>query len=206
MPKRLSARALARPGWDELAPLAVLTACFAAGALTGTLLCAGAGAGGGALGDYLRGYITALAAGTLRLPSFWAAAWELCRWPLLVFLLGFTAFALVAIPAAFFVRGLLLGYAVGAFGQVFGRGGLLAVLCVFGMTVLFSLPALFAAGSGAFFCTVRARPSRGEGGVPVSRRFARAAAWLPALLAAAVVQWAVMPGVVRDVCSFLNLW
>ena len=70
-------------------------------------------------------------------------------------------------------------------------------------TVLFSLPALFAAGSGAFFCTVRARPSRGEGGVPVSRRFARAAAWLPALLAAAVVQWAVMPGVVRDVCSFL---
>ena len=206
MPKRISAGRIVRPRWDELAPLAVLTACFAAGALTGALLCAGSGEGGGALGGYLRGYISALTAGTSALPSFWAAAWELCRWPLLVFLLGFTAFAAAAVPAAFFVRGLLLGYAVGAFGQVFGRGGLLAALCVFGMTVLFSLPALFAAGSGAFSCAVRGRSSHGEGGdVPVSRRLVRAAAWLPALLSAAVVQWAVMPGVVRDVCTFLNL-
>lgn len=198
MPKRLRGRIRKLPRWDELAPAALLLASVSAGCLAGGFLAADAGDGGDALADYLRSYLSLLARGGATLPSFPSALWEMLRWPLLIFALGFTAFAAAAVPAAFFARGLLLGYAVSAFALAFGRSGLLAALCVFALPLFCVLPALFALALAPQ--RWRVRPDGGG-----AARYAKCVPWLAWLLAAALAQWAVMPLLVRKACLFLNL-
>lgn len=137
-------------GLGQLPGLVCLTVCFAVGAVAGCLFA-------GALGEasqvrltaYLRDYLTALRDGDVILPSLFSTVWELSRWPLLAFLLGFTALGVPGLPAVFLVRGFLMSYSAAVFVRLFGGAGLLAALGAFGVSGLFSLPALFILGVDA---------------------------------------------------------
>ena len=136
---------------DGLAGAAVLFVCFCGAGIAGCLAVSGMGADGvSSLGGYLSGYLSLVTAGDAAAPSVWSAGWELCRWPLLAFLLGFTALGAAALPVVFCIRGFLLGYAVAAFVRVFGSRGLLLAFAVFGMTALVSVPVLFCVGCASF--------------------------------------------------------
>lgn len=136
---------------DGLAAAVILFICFCAAGVVGCLAVSGTdGQGVSALSDYLENYLALLVSGNAASPSVWSVAWELCRWPFLAFVLGFTALGIVALPAAFLCRGFLLGYAAAAFIKVFGSRGILLSGTVFGMTALVSVPVFFFVGALAF--------------------------------------------------------
>ena len=99
----------------EAAALVLLGASFFLGGAAGCVM-AGlvGGEGQGALAEYIRGYLDLAAEGGMQ-PPFWPLVWELIRFPLLVFLLGFTALGVVGMPVLFAVRGFLLCFAAASF-------------------------------------------------------------------------------------------
>lgn len=134
----------------RLSVLLCLTACFAAGVLAGCFFAGVLGAEAQRhLCAYLGDYFAGLRDGELVAPSLFSTVWELCRWPLLVFVLGFTALGAVGVPVVFLVRGFLLSYSVSVFVRLFGVAGLAAAATVFGVCALFVLPVLFVLGADA---------------------------------------------------------
>jgi len=176
--------------------------------LAGCLAVAWAGESGAcALSDYLRGYLGLLEEGAAASPPVWAVVWELCRWPLLTFLLGLTAFGAVAIPAVFCARGFLLSYSIAAFVRVFGAAGTLAALAVFGTTALASVPVLFCVGLLAFSNSLRlAVGAAGNRPAPLlDRTRLRGLAPCGALLALAVtLQCLLMPQLLLAAAELLS--
>lgn len=186
-----------REGSEGLAQAVVLMLCFLGAGLAGCLAVKLAGEDGvQTLDAYLRGYIEMLREGSAAQPALWSVIWELCRWPLLVLMLGLTALGAVGIPAVFCVRGFLLAYSIAAFVRVFGAEGVSCALVVFGMTALSSVPALFCVGALAFQSSLRLAAGvlegRREAGVSPERLWGL----IPcgALLALGVVlQYSLMP-------------
>lgn len=146
MKKRLS---LAGP--VRLSAVLCLAGCFAVGALAGCLFAGVLGAEALLhLSDYLQSYFLRMReSGAADLPSFFSTAVELCRWPVLVFVLGFTGLGAVGIPAVFLIRGFLLSYSVAVFVRLFGLCGFAAAGAVFGIGGVFVLPAFFVLGADA---------------------------------------------------------
>lgn len=156
MKRRPGRDARAQEGSEGLARTVVLLVCFLGAGLAGCLAVKFAGEGGGqTLDAYLRGYVEMLREGSAAQASLWSVVWELCRWPLLVLLLGLTALGAVAIPAVFCARGFLLAYSIASFVRVFGTEGLPCALAVFGMTALSSVPVLFCVGALSFQSSLR---------------------------------------------------
>jgi len=182
---------------EGLVQAVVLLLCFLGAGLVGCLAVKFTGGSGGlALDAYLQGYIEMLREGSAAQASLWSVIWELCRWPLLVLLLGLTALGAVGIPAVFCVRGFLLAYSIAAFVRVFGVEGLSCALVVFGMTALSSIPALFCVGVLAFQSSLRLAvgvlEGRRETGVALERLWGLVPCG--GLLALGVVlQYALMP-------------
>lgn len=139
------------PEWEQFSALLCLSACFMLGGLAGCLFAGFLGESAQThLSAYLNGYFTVLRDGETALPSLFSTAWELGRWPLFTFLLGFTALGAIGIPAVFCARGFLLSYCVAVFVRLFGSAGLLAALALFGVSAFCALPALFVLGVGSF--------------------------------------------------------
>ena len=139
------------PGSEQRSALLCLTVCFAVGAAGGCMFAGLLGADTQTrLLDYFGSYFTALRdSGAIR-PSLLSTLWEVVRWPLLAFLLGFTALGVVGLPALFCVRSFLLSYAVAVLVRLYGVMGLLTALAVFGVSGFLVLPALFTLGMDAF--------------------------------------------------------
>lgn len=150
MKKQLLNR-LRGPGLEQRSALLCLAVCFAAGTVGG---CFFAGAldedAATSLFDYFGGYFASIESGQALHLSLLSAVWEVVRWPLLAFVLGFTALGVVGLPVAFCVRGFLLSYAVSVLVRLYGVIGLVAALAVFGFSGFFVLPALFTLGVDAF--------------------------------------------------------
>lgn len=127
------------------AALILLSGFFLAGSVAGCV-CAGLiDDSGGALLGYVRGYLELLAQDGVP-GRFLSVLWEMSRFPLAAFLLGFTALGVVGLPVLFAVRGFLLCYAVSAFCRLLGSGGLLPGFVLFGFSALVWLPVLFQLG------------------------------------------------------------
>lgn len=191
---RKTGRSAPRNKGTGVLAVAVLFLCFCAAGAVGCFAAGGvSGSGSDALSEYLADYLALLTAGEAAVPSVWSVAWELCRWPLLAFALGFTALGAAALPVVFLCRGFLLGYAAAAFIKVFGSRGALLAGTVFGMTALVSVPVFFFVGTLSF----RSALSLAAGvprdlGVPTERFWGM----IPCgafLLAAVLIQWAVIP-------------
>lgn len=128
------------------AALAVCMGGLLLGALGGCLLAALMNEEGKlAFSRFFTGYGAALAAGA-GVPELAALLWDLAKWPLAVFLLGFSSLAVAAVPLLFGLRGFLVSYCVAALIRAMaGRGALLA-LVLFGVESLFCLPVLLLLG------------------------------------------------------------
>lgn len=145
-------RLLRGPDSELRSALLCLTVCFAVGSAGGCIFA-------GRLGpdtqtrllDYFGGYFTAILDESEAVsPSALSAVWEILRWPVLTFLLGFTALGVVGLPAVFCVRGFLLSYAAAVLVRLYGVTGLAVSLAVFGVSTFLVLPALFILGVDSF--------------------------------------------------------
>ena len=139
-----------REKWDLLtgqgAVLAVLSILFLLGGVAGCLFSALAGGeDASALSLYLTDYLT-LAREGIVVRSLWSVVWEQIRYLLAVVVLGITAVGVVGVPVLFCLRGFFFSFSVGCFCRVFGWGGLVPALVLFGLPALLWGPALFLAG------------------------------------------------------------
>lgn len=129
----------------QAAALLLLSGLFLAGCIAGCVAAGLISDPGGALLDYVRGYLELLASGGMSV-RFLGVLWQTVRFPLAAFLLGFTALGVVGLPALFAVRGFLLCYAVSAFYRLLGPVGLVPGFVLFGLSALVWLPVLFQLG------------------------------------------------------------
>lgn len=151
MRKRLLDR-LRGPDSELQSALLCLTVCFAVGSAGGCIFAGRLGADTQTrLLVYFESYFAAIIDENeaLSLSSF-SAVWEILRWPLLTFLLGFTALGVVGLPAVFCARGFLLSYAAAVLVRLYGLTGLAVSLAVFGVSAFLVLPALFTLGVDSF--------------------------------------------------------
>lgn len=150
MKKQLLNR-LRGPRSEQCSALLCLAVCFAAGAVGGCFFAGALDKDAAAnLFDYFGGYFASIEDGQAPHLSLLFSVWEVVRWPLLAFVLGFTVLGVVGLPVTFCVRGFLLSYAVSVLVRLYGTVGLVAALAVFGFSSFFVLPALFTLGVDAF--------------------------------------------------------
>ena len=122
---RTSSRDRAVPRLDGITSLALLGGCFLLGTLAGfAFSCLGGGSE--PLREYLLRYLRQAGEGAAFAPSLFSVIWEVFRWFLLVFLLGFTALGAVGIPAVLAARAFVLSYAAATFARLFGLSGMAA--------------------------------------------------------------------------------
>ena len=114
-----------------------LCGVFAAGWISGE--------SGLALQEYVRAYLTLSGVDGVEV-SLWRAFWEHVRFPLAVWLLGFTGAGVAGIPLIFGVRGFLFSFGVACFCRLFGWAGLAPAAVLFGLPALLWVPVLFVMG------------------------------------------------------------
>lgn len=154
--------------------LVVTAAAFFLGGVAGCLLAASVGGGGSeSLASYIEGFWAVARADSMTPPDLLPLVWEILRWPLFTVVFSFTALGLVGIPVLFFIRGFLLSFAIASFSRIFGGAGGLMAVVVFGVSGLFSVPALFALGVHGF-AAARSLAGRAMGEGKRSSPFGRA--------------------------------
>lgn len=188
--------------WDGLTRLTVLAACFGAGAVGGLLFSA-AGGENPELLDYLQQYFQSAGQGGGLQPSLGATVWDLLRWPVAVFLLGFTPVGAVGIPLLMGGRSFLLAYSVTTFARLFHLPGMAAALAVFGVTALMAVPVLFVVAAGAFQQALSRLPGAPTSSAHWSEQAGALAPCAGLMVLAAALQQTVMPVLFSVVCARL---
>ena len=113
------------PAAEGTSALVVTAVFFTLGGLFGCLMAFRAqGGGGDALTAYLDQFLTSAREGALVLPALPGLIWRSVRWPLAVFLFGFTALGLIGIPALSALRGFFLAFSIASFARAYGRLGI----------------------------------------------------------------------------------
>ena len=193
-------------GGGALLSLAVVSAAFALGALAGMLVASQVGGGGQeSLSAYLEHYLAAAQAGAAVPPRLSVILWQTLRWPLLVFLLGFTALGVAGIPILFAVRGFLLSFAVSSFVLMFGGAGAILAFFAFGFSGMLSVPALFVLGVQGFSSgqELALRALSGGKGARVRGRayWARSGLCAAALALSMLLEWWAVPALLGSVAG-----
>lgn len=122
--------------------LALCCGAFALGAAVGFALSAWLGTAG-SLDGYALGFSTGVQV------SFGEVFWNGLRWPLFVWILGFTALGVWITPIMFALRGFFLCFGVACLSGC-AQGGLLLAFVLFGLDALVTLPVFFLLGVGSF--------------------------------------------------------
>lgn len=195
-------RTAAVPNWDALTRLILLGTCFFAGTLGGFLF-SGLSGESGELSAHLLDYLRQTGSGAGVEPSLLAAVWDVLRWPLAAFLLGFSALGAVGVPVLMLARGFLLSFAAATFGRLFGLPGMAAALAAFGVTALLSVPVLFVVACGAFGASLERLPAAPSAPRPLAERVRPLAPCGGLLVLAAALQRIVMPALLTAVCARL---
>lgn len=82
--------------------------------------------------------------------SFAKTYFNLLKYPAIVFLLGFTALGILAIPLTVSVKGFFISFSVSSVIQAFGFNGFRVALAMFGLQAFVSIPCLLTTASFAF--------------------------------------------------------
>jgi len=196
----MGSRIKSAPVWNRSAQLAVLSLCFAVGALGGFFFSGGSGDNPELL-DYLRRYFQMAGQGGGVEPSLWSSIWDLARWPLAAFALGSTALGALGIPLLLGIRGFLLSFSAATFARLFGLPGVAASLTAFGVTALVAVPVLFVVSADAFRQSL-ARLS-GERAPAWSQRIQKMTPCAGLLVLAVALQQTLMPALLAAVCARL---
>lgn len=85
------------------------------------------------------------------------------RYPLLVFLLGFTAAGVIGVPVLFAMRGFAFVFPVACICRLYGGAGLLPGLVLFGLPGMLWIPALFILGMQSMSSSCELLRMRGKG-------------------------------------------
>lgn len=157
----------------------------------------------GELSDYLRRYFQLMGSGSGTDPSLLSTVWEMTRWPLIAFLLGYSALGAVGLPLLLAVRGFILSFASATFAHFFGLSGLAVAAVAFGLAVLVAIPVLFVVSQDAF-CQSLSRLSGAALPSGAWRdRLKSLAPCLGLLVLAVAMQQTVMPALMTAVCAHL---
>ncbi len=123
--------------------LIVLCALFAVGVLLGWRLYGNiAQQSSQQLQEYLTGYSELMADTGAAPTSLLSALFLYFRYPLLIFIFGFSALGIVLIPLLCVAEGFFLSFAVTSFVVSMGREGVLLALAALGVRCLFTLPCI----------------------------------------------------------------
>lgn len=187
------------------AALWLLAAVFLAGSIAGCLT-AGLWSGGGAVTDYLDGYWAVLEQGTARVPLL-PVLWRVIRPHSAAFLLGLTALGVLGLPVLFCARGFCLCHACSVLFRLMGFRGLMFGACLFGVSAVLWLPALFELGVTGFedsYALMRRVTGEGRYPLPVSagRYWRRCGICFGLALAGAAAEYLLVPELVRLVLRF----
>ena len=206
MSKRHFASLLDMRSGGMLPALAVLSCAFLLGGLIGCAVAASVGGGANdSLTAYVQEYLAAAQSGAAQSPALMPLIWEVCRWPILTILLGFTALGVIGIPILFLVRGFLFSFAVASFVRMFGAlGGGLAFL-LFGVSGLLAIPVLFVLGVQGFLasCALTGRAVHNGKRGPVYDRayFLRCGICAGILGLCVVLEYAAVPVLISNVAG-----
>lgn len=188
----------------QAAALLVLSGLFLVGGVAGCVAAGLISDPGGALLDYVRGYLELLASGGMSV-RFLSVLWQTVRFPLAALLLGFTALGVVGLPALFAVRGFLLCYAVSAFYRLLGLAGLVPSFVLFGISALFWLPVLLQLGvQGLLGSYSLLRRATGDGRYPLcydSGFLVRCGLCAAVLFLCAGLEYLVVPALLRGIAG-----
>lgn len=181
---------LSPAGWPELLTLCVF---FALGVTCGWFLSGRIELKDSGLSEYLGRFFEQAAAQ----PPLYQVLWDVFRWPLLAFLLGFTSLGALCIPAAFLVRGFLMAFAVSSFARLYAGQGLLMACAVFGVSGCLVIPVFFVLGTQSFGASKKLAAgmlSGAKGRLPFSwPYFLRALFCVAFLLGAAALEYWLVP-------------
>ncbi|SDR87700.1 stage II sporulation protein M [Paenibacillaceae bacterium GAS479] len=137
---------------EERLLLLFLTILFGAGVVFGTLLASGLDEEQRRmLNEELSRFLMQLSQGQSveRESAFWQSLWQHGRWLLLIALMGLAVIGLPVILALNFLKGVLVGFAVGTLAIQHGGKGLMFALLSVLPTNLLSVPAYLAASAAA---------------------------------------------------------
>lgn len=125
------------------------TSCLPGLILCGALFLCGTVAGtfssafvkdGAELTDYFSEYLTLTKDGAFIDPSFFTVLADMFRYPLLVFMLGFSVPGVLGVPILSVVRGYTLAFSVSVMVRLYGGDGVLLSLSVFAVSTLITVP------------------------------------------------------------------
>lgn len=94
------------------------------------------------LQEYLTGYSELMACTEVAPASLLSALLLYFRYPLLIFVFGFSALGVILIPILCMTEGFFLSFAVTSFVASMGRDGVLLALAALGLRCLFTLPCM----------------------------------------------------------------
>ena len=130
--------------------------------------------------------------------SILSVLWAYLRYPLLIFLSGFTALGIVLIPTVWLVQGCTMAFSAACFASALGRSGVLLALAAFGIRSLFVFPCSLLLSEGAIEGTLRRIRMRGEprgkkNTLQPSNRYLYFAVCLALLLIGVIAELTVVP-------------
>lgn len=133
----------------SLPGLIICGALFLCGCVAGSFS-AGFVTDGSALTGYFAEYLTMAREGTFTDPTMSASFVNTFRYPLLVFAMGLSIPGLLAVPVLCAMRGYTLAFSVAVIVRLYGSGGILLALSIFGLSALLTVPCFLILASQAF--------------------------------------------------------
>lgn len=124
---------------------------FVCGTILGTFIAGSIdNSGNSAMYGDINNYIKLIESGSFERADFLSAAFSAYKYHVLVIFLGLSIPGFVVIPVVSGVRGFYLSFSIAAFIRVFGSGGALAAIGLFGLTAIITVPCLFILSAQSF--------------------------------------------------------
>lgn len=196
------------PTAEGVSALVVTAAFFAFGTTVGCLLAFRATEGGAeALNTFLEHFLSLAQDGRMVFPDFFQLFWRCIRWPMTVFLLGFSVLGILGVPILSGLRGFFLAFSAASFSRAYGRAGLTAAFLLVGIPAIAAIPAFFLLSVQSFSsaCALAARSSgQGRRELPYGREyFFRCGLCAAALLLSLLLECYLVPFLVTDWANLL---
>lgn len=189
----------------------MLTAIFfICGTVLGTFTAGSIDASGSSTmyGD-IYNYIKLIESGSFERADFISALFSAYEYHLLVIFLGLSIPGFVIVPIVSGVRGFYLSFSIAAFIKVFGFGGTLTAVGLFGLTAIITIPCLFILSAQSFnasyglWLAVRGRSKMGIAQNYNRGYFLRCAICLAVLFISVIIELYLTPWFVSAVSVFL---